>query len=153
MANTGHIDGGDLLLYVEQENEYVMAGDAKSHSLSVTSEVRTRRTKQTGDFPGRVVTGLDSEVSTDCLALYDGFSYFDLLELQLSKTKVKLKLAGHNSTSMGLPESSGDRYIEGTFVIESIELNADNEDDARYSATFSIDGDSGPLEIKTVPAA
>lgn len=150
MANTGIIDGGDLMLYAEIATVWTLIGDAKSHTLSVNSEVRTRRTKATGDFPGRKVTGLDANVSTDCLATYGSYGYFELLALQLAKTPVKLKLAGHSDSDLGVTEASGDKYLEGTFVIESVELNADSEDDAKYSASFAINGDSGALEIKTV---
>ena len=52
-ANTGIIDGGDLLLYVEIATVWTLIGEAKSHTLSRKSEVRTRRTKVTGKYPGR----------------------------------------------------------------------------------------------------
>lgn len=152
MANAGIIDGGDLMLYAEIDTPatFTLIGDAKSHKLSSKSEIRTRRTKQTGDYPGRYYTGLDASVSTDCLVTYGATGYYELLALQLAKTKVKLKLAGHDDADLGVVEAAGDKYLEGTFVIDSIELNASEGDDASYSASFSIDGDTGPLEIKTV---
>lgn len=151
MANTGVIDGGDLLLYVEVASTWTMIGEAKSHSLSLKSDVRVRRTKSTGLFPGRKITGLDATASTDCLATYGTYGYWELVALQLAKTPVKLKLAGHSTASMGVVEDDGDKYLEGTFVIDSIDLNAPNEDDASFTASFSIDGSVGPLEVKTVP--
>lgn len=150
-ANTGIIDGGDLLLYVEIATVWILIGEAKSHSLSSKSEVRTRRTKSTGIYPGRKITGLDATVSTDCLATYGAYGYFELLALQMAKTNVKLKLAGRLTAGKGVAEAVGDKYLEATFVIDSVDLNASDGDDASFSASFSIDGAASPngLEIKT----
>lgn len=153
-ANTGIIDGGDLLLYVEIAAVWTLIGEAKSHTLSSKSEVRTRRTKSTGIYPGRKIVGLDATVSTDCLATYGAYGYFELLALQLAKTNVKLKLAGRATAGKGVAEEIGDKYLEATFVIDSIDLNAADGEDAGFSASFSIEGTASPngLEIKTKAA-
>lgn len=135
-ANTGIIDGGDLVLYVAG----TMVGESKSHTLTNKSEVRTRRTKATGDYPGRKVGGLDCTVNTDCLATYGTYGYWELLALQIAKTKVVLKLGGHTNTALGLTEQIGDKYLTGTFVIDEVTLNATDGDDASFTASFSIDG-------------
>lgn len=154
MANTGIIDGGDLLLYVEIAAVWTLIGEAKSHTLSRKSEVRTRRTKITGKYPARKVIGLDATVTTDCLATYGTYGYYELCALQEAKTAVKLKLAGKVTAGDSLAEDVGDKYQEATFVIDSIDLNASEGDDAGYTASFSIDGGASPngLEIKTVVA-
>ena len=149
MANTGIIDGGDLMLYIKPSGTWLLVAEAKSHSISNKSEVRTRRTKSTGDYPARKVTGLDCTVNTDCLALYaaTGYGYFELLAAQQAKTPVLLKLAGHSTSTLGTVEVTGDKYLEGTFVIDSIDMNAAEGDDATCTASFSI---GSALEIKTV---
>lgn len=153
-ANTGIIDGGDLLLYVEVAAVFTLIGEAKKHTVSNKSEVRTGRTKSTGLFPRRKVVGLDTVVTTDCLATYGAWGYWELIALQQAKTKVKLKLAGRLTAGKGLAEQIGDKYQEGTFVIDNVDLNADDNDDAGFTASFSIDGDSSPngFEIKTKAA-
>jgi hypothetical protein len=153
-ANTGIIDGGDLLLYVWVTSAFVLTGEAKSHSLSSKSEIRTRRTKSSSIYPGRKVIGLDATVSTDCLVTYGTYGYWELLALQLAKTKVKLKLAGRLTAGKGLQEQIGDKYLEATFVIDSVDINATDGDDASFTAAFSICGDASAsgLEIKTVSA-
>jgi hypothetical protein len=148
-ANTGIIDGGDLMLYAYIVSTWTLIGDAKSHSLSNKSEVRTRRTKATGDYPGRKVTGLDCTINTDCLATYGSYGYFELLALQIAKTKVLLKLAGHANSLLGVTEQIGDKYLQGTFVIDSVDINTAEGDDATFTASFSIDG---ALTISTVAA-
>ena len=148
-ANTGIIDGGDLMLYAYIATTWTLIGDAKSHSISNKSEVRTRRTKATGDYPGRKVGGLDCTVNTDCLATYGSYGYFELLALQIAKTKVQLKLAGHRDALLGVQEQIGDKYLSGTFVIDSVDLNVAEGDDASYTVSFSIDGQ---LTIGTVAA-
>ena len=153
MANTGIIDGGDLMLYAEIAAAWTLIGEAKSHTISSKSEIRVRRTKETGLYPGRKIVAVDAQVTTDNLVLYaGGLSYFELLALQQAGTDVKLKLAGHDDSDLGVVEATGDKYLEGTFCIENIDLNAANEDDASMTATFSINGAVGPLEIKTVSA-
>lgn len=139
-ANTGIIDGGDLMLYALIGAVWTLIGDAKSHSLSNKSEVRTRRTKATGDYPGRKVSGLDCTINTDCLVTYGSYGYWELLALQIAKTKVQLKLAGHSNALLGVTEQIGDKYLSGTFVIDSVDLNSADGDDATYTASFSIDG-------------
>jgi hypothetical protein len=152
-ANTGVIDGGDLLLYAYISTTWTLIGEAKSHTLSSKSEVRVRRTKSTGLYPGRKVVGLDATVNTDCLATYGSYGYWELLALQIAKTKVRLKLAGRVTAGRGLQEQVGDKYLEATFVIDNVDLNASNEDDASYTVSFSIDGDASGvqgLQILTV---
>jgi hypothetical protein len=151
MANTGITDGGDLLLYVDVASTFTLIGEAKSHSLSSKSEIRTRRTKSSSIYAGRKYIGLDATVSTDCLVTYGSYGYWELLALQIAKTKVKLKLAGRVTAGKGVAEQSGDKYLEATFVIDSVDINATDGDDASFTASFSIDGDSSAngLEIKT----
>lgn len=153
-ANTGIIDGGDLLLYVDVASVFTLIGEAKSHTLSSKSEVRLRRTKSGSNYPARKVFGLDATVTTDCLATYGTYGYFELLALQIAKTKVKLKLAGRATAGKGIAEQIGDKYLEATFVIDSIDLNATDGDDASFTANFSIDGEASTngLEIKTKAA-
>jgi hypothetical protein len=149
MANTGIIDGGDLMLYIKPSTTWILIGEAKSHTLSNKSEVRTRRTKSTGDYPARKVIGLDCTVNTDCLALYGatGYGYFELLAASQAKTAVLLKLAGHNTASLGQVEVTGDKFLQGSFVIDEVSLNAAEGDDATCTASFSIDG---ALTVMTV---
>ena len=153
-ANTGIIDGGDMLLYVEVATVWTLIGEAKKHTISNKSEVRTGRTKSTGLSPRRKVVGLDTTISTDCLATYDGYGYYDLVALQQAKTKVKIKSAGRVTAGKGKAEAIGDKYQEATFVIDNIDFTADDNDDAGFTANFSIDGDSSPngFEIKTKAA-
>ena len=147
MANTGIIDGGDLMLYVKVGEVWTMIGEAKSHSLSLKGENRVTRTKSTGKFPSRKYGTLDANASTDNLVTYDGYGYYELMALLLAQTKVVLKLAGHSDTDLGVIEVVGDKYLEGTYVIDSVDLNAADGEDASFTCAFSIDGE---LEIKTV---
>jgi hypothetical protein len=152
-ANTGVIDGGDLMLYAEISSVWTLVAEAKSHTLSSKAEIRVRRTKSTGLYPARKIVALDAQVNTDNLVTYGSWSYFELLALQQAKTDIKLKLAGHDDSDLGITEQIGDKYLEGTFCIESVDLNAADGDDASMTASFAINGAVGNgLEIKTVVA-
>jgi hypothetical protein len=143
MANTGIYHGSDALVYIGT----TAVGHATSHTLDVKSEVIVRRTKDTGKFPTRKVTGLDASVSMEALVLYDGYSFKDVLTAQLTGEAITLKLAGHSNDGWGVPEEDGDWYIEMGAVISGNNGKWPVNQDASYNASFDL---SGELEIKTV---
>lgn len=150
MANTGIYHGSDALVYIETGvDTWTAVGHTTSHAIQVTSEMVVRRTKDTGKFPTRKVTGLDYNVSIEALVLYDGYSLKDLLTLQLAGTQLKFKLAGHSNEDWGVQEDVGDWYLEGYGKISDSSMNMAANEDGSYSVKLDADGD---LSIETVPA-
>jgi hypothetical protein len=98
--NTGIYHGSDALLYILTDDDpetWTPVGHSTSHSVEVTSELKVRRTKDTGKFPSRKLTGIDAHVNLDALVLYDGYSYEELLTEQLEGNALQLRLRGHTN--------------------------------------------------------
>jgi len=143
MANTGIIDGGDIILSVEQSTPgtFLAIGHSTSCKISTSTSFRERRTKDTNGKE-RAPDETDTQISVESLTLYDGYSYFDLKEKQLAKEQVNLKYSPK-------AEEAGDKYEEGIFFIESLERNDAVAEDSSMSVTFS---QKETPEIKTVSA-
>jgi hypothetical protein len=141
-ANTGIYHGSDMLVYVGG----TAVGHSTSHSLDVKSETIVRRTKDTGKFPTRKLTGIDASVSCDALVLYDGYSFKDLLTAQLAGTIITLTLRGHSNSTWGVMKQTGDWYIQVPAIIGGNNAKWPVNADASYTASFDL---SGTLAIMT----
>jgi hypothetical protein len=141
-ANTGIYHGSDALLYVGG----TAAGHSTSHSIETTSELKVRRTKDTGKFPTRKLTGIDAHVNLDALVMYDGYSYKNLLTAQLAGTQLTLTLRGHSNATWGVQKQIGDWYLQLPVKISNTSKTMPVNDDGSYTCGFDLDG---TLEIKT----
>jgi hypothetical protein len=141
-ANTGIYHGSDMLLYVGG----TAIGHATSHDLDVKSEIIVRRTKDTGKFPTRKLTGIDASASCKALVLYDGYSFKDLLTAQLAGTPLTLTMRGHSNATWGIIKQVGDWYIQMPALVSNNSLSASQNEDGSYTVSFDL---NGALEIKT----
>jgi hypothetical protein len=141
-ANTGIYHGSDMLLYVDD----TAVGHATSHDLDVKSELIVRRTKDTGKFPTRKLTGIDASASCKALVLYDGYSFKDLLTAQLEGTPLTLTLRGHSNSEWGVPKQAGDWYIEMPTLVSNNSMNASQNEDGSFTVSFELNGE---LSIET----
>jgi len=152
-ANTGVMEGQDLLLYIESAaGVWTPIAHATSHSLEPTLETRDRLSKDTGKWKKKVAGLLGWTATCEALACYDGYSYSSLLALQIARTPVKLKLAGRaaeDDNDTWTPEQIGDKYWEGDAIITGLPLTAPNNEDATFSCSFE---GTGALEEKTKSA-
>ena len=147
-ANTGVIDGNDLIIEVNGE----AIAHATTHSLEPTAETRERLSKDTGKWKGRVPSLLDWKASCEALACYDGNSYHTLFALMIARTPVTLKLSGRPAVDANdnwKPEAIGDTYYEGLAIITGLPLTAPLNGDATFSCSFEA---AGALVPKTVAA-
>ena len=135
-ANTGIIEGQDLLLYA--------GGTAIAHSTSCvfspSVEVRDRLTKDTGKYKTKVGGLIDWEVSADALAAYDGHNYHTLFALMIARAAITVKFAGRTVGENWKTEQVGDKYFEGSAIITSMPLTAPNNADATFSITLAGTG-------------
>lgn len=148
-ANTGFIQGQDYVLSVMVGTTWTPIGHSTSHTLEVNMETRDRSSKDTGRWKGKVPGLLGWSVTSESIALYDGYSFAELKALMDNRTKVQVKLSGRAASAGGddlyLPSQIGDDYNEGYGYITNLSLNAPNANDATVSCT--IEGD-GELESK-----
>ena len=151
-ANTGVIEGQDLLLYIDVAGVPTAIAHATSHSLEVTMETRDRVSKDTGKWATKVAGILGWTASCEALAMYDGYNYHSLFDLMVARTPVTVKLAGRiavGDNDNWKTEQVGDSYYEGQALITGLPLTAPNNEDATFSCSFE---GTGELEKKTVPA-
>jgi hypothetical protein len=150
--NAGIYHGSDALLYVQtgvSPDVFTPVGHATSHSLDIKTEAIVRRTKSTGKFPTRKVTGIDASASMEALVLYDGYSFEELLNQQLLGNQLVLQLRGHTNEDWGVMEEEDDWFIQMPALIGGNNAKWPVNADASYTANFDL---SGALSIEAVPA-
>lgn len=152
-ANTGIIDGGDILLYVETATGvWTPVAHCTECSINHSTEIRKRMTKDTGKSAQKKAGEQTTTINVSSLTTYGSYGYFDLRALQLAGTEVTLKYSGRPTLDVTdgkaeVAEQVGDKYEEGLFIITSIERNDAKNADSTMKASFE---NSGLPEVKTV---
>ena len=154
-ANTGVIDGGDILVYVKVATVWTPVAHCTECSIQNSTEVRARSTKDTGNFDQKRAGKQNTTITVGALATYDSYNYFDLRAIQLAGTPVLLKYGGRPTADVtalkaNIAEQTGDKIETGTFIITNVERNDAKDADSTMSATFE---NSGVVSIATAPLA
>ena len=138
MADTGYINGSDLLLMVGGK----AVGHCTSHTLTFNSETKDRAVKpvasaakSSGLWKGKGVTGLSISISAEGLRFYD--------ETENGHEQIAPLWGKGASVEVQAFKRSGDKtpYVKGNFVIASLEETAPAQDDATYSVSLENDGE------------
>ncbi len=138
MADTGYINGSDLLLMVGEK----AVGHCSSHTLTFNSETKDRSVKpvssaakSSGLWKGKGVTGLSISISAEGLRFYDETEngYEQLAPLWGKGTSVTVKAFKRGGDT--------EPYVKGNFVIASLEESNPAQDDATYSISLENDGE------------
>ena len=141
-TKSGYVNGSDILLYV---GGYAV-GHCSTHTATFNSETKDRAVKPVasqnigaGQWKRKGVTGLSIAVSTEGLRFYNEteFGFKDLLAAWKAAQPVQLKLCERESNTP---------YLQGNFIISSLEENAPAQDDATYKASFDNDGEPDTLD-------
>jgi hypothetical protein len=150
-AYQGTVHFDDIIVQRTEDDivDFTVIGHATSHDLDIKGDLIVRRTKSTGAFPTRKLTGLDATVSIKALVLYDDYSIKDLLTAQLNGDTLMLKLAGHNNAEWGVQEDAGDWFIQMPALVSNNSLNMSVNEDGSYTTSFELNGE---LTIEEVPA-
>lgn len=146
------IKGRDLMLFKEVHGTGANSGStsgvsfafATNHTLSLNAETADISSKDHGIWGGSEVTKFSWEIQTENLYTEDNFdSLFDLM-LNAEPFKVRFGLKSQNDNSKNVADgdydcwtSKANGYYEGTVVISSLTANANNGENATYSATFT----------------
>lgn len=145
-TNTGYINGSDLLLMVGGK----AVGHCTSHTLTFNSETKDRAVKpvssaakSSGLWKGKGVTGLSISISAEGLRFYDetenGHEQIAPLWGKGASVEVKAYKRGGDKTP----------YVQGNFVIASLEETSPAQDDATYSVSLENDGEPDVYPGKT----
>jgi hypothetical protein len=112
-------------------------------SIDHSTELRTRKTKDTGKSAQKRASEQSTTISVSALAAYPGtgFNYFDLREKQLAGDEIQLKYAGRPEADVTagkaeVAEQVGDKYEKGMFIITKVSRNDKKGEDATMTATF-----------------
>lgn len=148
MADTGYINGSDLLLKVGGK----AIGHCTSHTLTFNSDTKDRTVKpeasaakSAGLWKGKSVSALSISISFEGLRFYDeaenGHEQIAPLWGAGQSVEVEAFKRGNDSAP----------YLQGKFVIASLEETSPAQDDATYSGSLENDGE--PTVYPGKPAA
>ena len=142
-ARTGYCNGSDMLVYVGGK----AVGHCTSHTATFNSETKDRAVKpvasaglSAGLWKGKTVTGLSISISAEGLVDYDetesGFK--ELLAAWKTGAPVTVKCMER--------ANDNEPYLEGSFVITSLERTDPAQDDSTYSIQLENNGEPTTLD-------
>ena len=142
-ARTGYCNGSDMLVYVGGQ----AVGNGTSHTATFNSETKDRAVKpvasarlSAGLWKGKTVTGLSISISAEGLVHYDetesGFK--ELLAAWKTGAPVTVKCMER--------ANDNEPYLEGSFVITSLERTDPAQDDSTYSIQLENNGEPTTLD-------
>jgi len=149
----GYINGSDLLLMVDGK----AVGHCTSHTLTFNSETKDRAVKpaanvgiSAGKWKQKGVTGLSMSIKADGLRFYNeeenGFEQVAPKWGQGASVVVKAFKRTENGNANGQ-----NPYVEGKFIIASMEETNPAQDDATYSISLENDGEPDVYPGKETP--
>jgi hypothetical protein len=136
------IQGKDLMLFTGTTTKKPMAL-ATSCKLTINHSVKSKSTKDSGDWEESTKGKLKWTASTDGLVTMDATtqSYEYLYDAMIARDPITLTFGIATGTSPSWTvDATKDIYV-GTAFIDSLDLNSGSEDDATYTASFT--GTSG----------
>lgn len=154
MAETGYINGSDLLLSIGGKP----VGHCTSHKLTFNTETKDRAVKplatqgsNAGLWKEKGVNGLSITISAEGLRFYSetegGFT--EISAMWGAGTSVEVKAFPRKDGK----EANQKAYLVGKFVITSLEEDSPAQDDATYSVSLENDGEPDTYPGKTTAAA
>lgn len=138
MADTGYINGSDLLLSVGGK----AIGHCTSHTLTFNSDTKEHAVKpvataakSAGLWKGKSVAALSISISAEGLRFYD--------ETENGHEQIAPLWGKGQSVEVEAFKRGGDSapYVRGNFVIASIEETSPAQDDATYTVSLENDGE------------
>jgi len=143
---TGVVEGNDLMLFVNtsttESPTWSETAHATNHTISWSAATKERKTKTTGKWAQKIVTGYSCQIKCEALVSYkDGVGYKEFMDMFKKGVSVLLKFS-HKEVE------AQDEFEQGEFLITNIDENAAAGEDASYSATFENFG-----EVETKKAA
>ena len=142
-TKTGYCNGSDMLLYVGGK----AVGHCTTHTTTMNSETKDRSVKplatagiSAGLWEGQGVTGLSISIKADALVFYGETEggYKALFSAWKAGKSVQVKCMER--------ENADKPYLQGNFVIASLERTDPAQDDSTYSVSLENDGEPETLD-------
>lgn len=136
IADGGYVNGSDMLLYINGK----AVGHCTSHTTTFSAETKDRAVKPLASLPktqgkwkGKTVSGMSLSVSAEGLCFYKETEggYKECLALAAKGDSVDIKCMERGKETP---------YLEGKFVITSLERTDPAQDDSTYSISLENDG-------------
>lgn len=138
-----YCNGSDMLLYLGEK----AMGHCTTHTTTMNSETKDRAVKPTADkeqssglWKEKGVTGLSISISGEGL-IYDGESetgYAELFKAWKSGQAIKVKCMSRGKSKKP--------YLQGSFIISSLERTDPANDDATYTVNLENNGEPDTLD-------
>lgn len=140
MDSKNIIKGRNLMLFSSEGTSY---GFATNHTLSITADTSDISSKDHGIWGASEVSKISWEISTE--NLYTEKEYDKLFEAMILGEPIELRFGIKAEADDGKTVVDGDydnwtagsTYYNGKAYITSLEANAQNGENATFSATFS----------------
>lgn len=141
-TKSGYVAGGDLILSIGGKP----VGHCTSHSITINSETKERAVKPLGTealkaakFKEKGVVGVNVSISAQGLAFYaeTEYGYKSCLAAVSAGEAVAVKCYERKLSS----DTADKVYLEGNFVITSLEQSAAMGEDATYSISLENTGE------------
>lgn len=140
-SKTGYVNGSDVLLMIDGS----CVGHCTTHTVTFNSDTKDRSVKPvlskgiaSGLWKSKSVTGLSISISAEGLVNYDETENGIKALLTAWETGESVEVKCFEREAEGGASSS---YLEGSFVITSIEEAAPAQDDTTYSISLENDGE------------
>ena len=137
-VKTGYCNGSDMLLYINGK----AVGHCSTHTVTINSETKDRAVKpvaskgiSAGLWKGKGLVGLSVSISAEGLCFYQETEngYKATLAMIAKGQSVDVKCMER--------ESSEAPYLQGKFVVASLERTDPAQDDSTYSISLENDGE------------
>ena len=138
LPSSGYINGSDILLSVGGK----AIGHCTSHTLTFNAESKDRAVKPAasasyaaGLFKDKSVNGLSISISAE------GLRYYGEAENGFAELSALWGAAAPITVKAFQREGDSDPYLDGSFVITSLEETSPAQDDATYSISLENNGE------------
>ena len=138
LPSSGYINGSDVLLSVGGK----AIGHCTSHTLTFNSETKDRAVKpaasasySAGLWKGKGVTGLSISITAE------GLRFYGEAENGFEEVAALWGVGQHVAVKAFQREGDATPYVDGNFIITSIEETSPAQDDATYSISLESDGE------------
>lgn len=147
LPSTGYINGSDILLSIGGK----AVGHCTSHTTTFNSETKDRSVKPAASAPyssglwkGKGVTSLSISISAE------GLRFYNESENGFDEISALWGAGQHVEVKAFEREGDANPYLQGNFVITSIEETSPAQDDATYSINLENDGEPSVYPGKAV---
>lgn len=151
MANI--IKGNDLMLFNEEGKSLAFA---TNHTLSISADAVDTSSKDHGIWGANEVNKITWEITSE--NLYTENSYDELMEKMLARKPITVYFGTKKETDPektvadgDYPNWTGSKGYTGKVLITSLTANANNGENATYSATFT--GTGKLTKVSTIPTS